>query len=613
MTEPPLLKSSALLLSSLSGCDVSRRSELLRVIESSALHPVFQPIVDLEREAVIGHEGLIRGPSNSYLHAPVQLFSAAEEFDLVLPVERACRRATVLRYAELGAPGYLFLNVSPKAIVAAGFKGGETKELLASIGLSPLRIVIELTETHPAHDYEALGEAVAHYRQYGFRIAIDDLGEGFSNLRMWSELRPEFVKIDKHFIEDLHLDPVKQEFVRAILHLAQQSGTQAIAEGIETETELRMLRQLGLRLGQGFLLGRPSPALSGGLPFEAAQALGQHVRARRAETPLGQARQQTGTLVRDARPITPDTLNDAVYERFQSEPTLHAIPVVNAEGVPVGLMRRYAFLEHFARPFNRELFGKRPCTALMDARPLIVDHALSLASLSQLVVAAEQRHLIDGFIITREGRYLGMGTGYDLMRAMTELQINTARYANPLTQLPGNVPVNEQIDYLLDQQTPFVAAYIDLNHFKPYNDVYGYARGDEIILLTARLLREHCDPVHDFIGHIGGDDFMVLFQSPDWSFRCQTIIDRFDDVLRPYVEPAHREAGGYVTQSRQGQPVFHSLVSLAIGAVRVEPGTYASHLELSHALSQAKREAKKGAHGALFVERRRHRPHTAAD
>ena len=97
------------------------------------------------------------------------------------------------------------------------------------------RVIIELTESHPVYDYHQLKEAVTHCRRLGFQIAIDDLGEGFSSLRLWSEVRPDFVKIDMHFIQEIQLDPMKRQFVRSIQEIAQQSGCKVIAEGTPSQ------------------------------------------------------------------------------------------------------------------------------------------------------------------------------------------------------------------------------------------------------------------------------------------------------------------------------------------------------------------------------------------
>ncbi|XOT97951.1 EAL domain-containing protein, partial [Alcaligenes pakistanensis] len=102
-----------------------------------------------------------------------------------------------------------------------------------------------------------LNQAIELYRQEGLQFAIDDLGEGYASLRLWSELRPEYVKIDKYFVRDIDTDVLKQQLVRSICDIASHAHSTVIAEGIETSAELRTLRYLGVACGQGYLLCRP--------------------------------------------------------------------------------------------------------------------------------------------------------------------------------------------------------------------------------------------------------------------------------------------------------------------------------------------------------------------
>jgi GGDEF domain-containing protein len=261
-------------------------------------------------------------------------------------------------------------------------------------------------------------------------------------------------------------------------------------------------------------------------------------------------------------------------------------------------------IDHFARPYQRELYGKKSCRQFMDAKPLIADKDTSLQDLSYRMVESAAHHLFNGFIITEHGRYLGMGTGHDLMREITQMQIHAARYANPLTQLPGNVPINEHIDRLLESGTRFWVCYCDLDHFKPFNDVYGYRRGDDVIQMTGRILSAHCDPDRDFIGHIGGDDFMLLFQSEDWEARCRAILADFEASVLDYYSLEDRDRGGYISEDRQGKKVFYSLMSLSLGTIRVEPHQYYSHHQIATQASDAKKQAKKIHGSSLFVDRR---------
>ena len=156
------------------------------------------------------------------------------------------------------------------------------------------------------------------------------------------------------------------------------------------------------------------------------------------------------------------------------------------------------------------------------------------------------------------------------MRSVTEMRIEAARYANPLTSLPGNIPISRHIATLLDDAEDFTVCYGDLNNFKPFNDVYGYWRGDDMILLTAEVIKRHCDPLRDFVGHVGGDDFVVLLRA-DWMERVQRIIAEFNDRAMDLYDDEGRRNGGIEAEDRYGVPRFFPFVTLGVGALTVTP------------------------------------------
>ena len=263
---------------------------------------------------------------------------------------------------------------------------------------------------------------------------------------------------------------------------------------------------------------------------------------------------RTATVVKllvEIPQVGPDSSNDTVLQIFEAHPEFDALPVVR-DGVPEGIIHRHRFVELFVRPFYREVHGKRACTLYMDANPLVVDATLTVEELGETLAESDQRYLSEGFIICNDGRYAGLGRSQDLIREMTRLRLESARYANPLTLLPGNVPINEAIDQLLAGGVHFVAAYGDLNHFKSFNDVYGYSLGDEMIKLTARVLGDAIDPALDFLGHIGGDDFIVLFQSDDWERRCINALTAFDRNARGLFDAKDLARGWISAEDRRG-------------------------------------------------------------
>ncbi len=232
-------------------------STLDHILAHGDISSLFQPIVSLSERRIVGHEALTRGPSDSSLHSPINLLAAARHGGRLNELEMLCRENACRRYSQLHLQGRLFLNASPETLLDASHKPGRTLKLLQQYGIPAEKVVIELTEQMPTDDFELLDTALHHYRNMGFSIALDDLGAGYSSLRMWSELRPDYVKIDRYFIDGIHRDAVKRGFVESILKIARASQAQVIAEGIELPEELNVLADMGVDLVQGYLLGRP--------------------------------------------------------------------------------------------------------------------------------------------------------------------------------------------------------------------------------------------------------------------------------------------------------------------------------------------------------------------
>lgn len=581
--------------------ELNLEGELRQILLQHRLSPRYQPILDLRQGTVFSHEGLVRGPSDTVLHSPHNLFNVAQRSGLLPELEAECLHSLLRTWAELGQGQRIFLNLSPAALIQPH---GMTRILpdLDVLGIRPENIVIELTEHQPTFDYRTLLEAANRLRDLGFAIALDDLGEGFSSLRLWSELHPEFVKIDQHFVQGVSFDPVKCQFLRTLHDLARSTGARLIAEGIETDSDLAAIQELGVELGQGYLFGRPE--------VQPLHAIGNHL-ARRLRSGVNGGGPNTFKSFRvtaeklrlQVDPVPPSASNNEVQLRFQREPELQSLPVVD-HGTPVGLLNRHDFMDMMARPYSRELYGKRSCDAFMERSILVADQQITIHELSERIVNSDPRHIFHGFILTHGGRYKGMGSGHDLMREITQMQLSAARYANPLTQLPGNVPIYEQVDSLLAGQQPFIAAYCDLDHFKPFNDIHGYRMGDEVIQWTGKLLGEHFHRAGDFVGHLGGDDFILVAQDFDWEDRLVVFLEAFEAGRAKFFTEHEQVKGGYETEDRQGRTVFFPLLSISIGVVLVQPGNYASHHEVAAASTSAKKMAKRKEGCSIFIERR---------
>lgn len=562
-------------------------SALNHILAHGDLHSLFQPIVCLSERRILGYEALTRGPSNSPLHSPLTLFAVARHAGRLSELEVACRRNACRRFSELKLQGKLFLNVSPDSLLEPGHQPGRTLQLLQTYGIPPSQVVIELTEQSPTHDFALLDTALHHYRAMGFSIALDDLGAGYSSLRLWSELRPDYVKIDRHFIDGIHQDLVKREFVDSILKMAKASRAQVIAEGIELEEELTVLAEMGIDLLQGYLLSRPQEQP----PSDAYQLLPKY---RNTPAPLNETSGDLGALLNSQPAVGVQTPIAEVLEAFRAQANLNSLAVLNEQQQPVGIVHRHSLSETLLKPFAADLFARKPISRLMSDDFLAVEQCQSLQKVSRLLTSRARQRIEEDFIVTDDGRYQGMGRVIDVLKLITELKIQQARYANPLTLLPGNVPIQQCLSRLLQQNREAVICYVDIDNFKPYNDLYGYAKGDEVLLSLAQCLTQQVDPSKDFVGHIGGDDFLLVFGSEDWRARLNRLFDDFQNQCRRFYRDEHLQAGCFFAANRQGKRKEYALLSLSLGVVHLHPEQCA-HLDanqLAGLASEAKRHAK---------------------
>ncbi len=572
---------------------------LCYILNAGAITPHFQPIFDLNTGDVIGHEALSRGPKDSLLHMPDKLFQTAISSGKLHELELLCREKSLAAFSALRLPGKLFLNISASLLSSPDHQKGMTLCMLNEMSIDRDRIVIELSEQHPYDHFGLSRASVEYYRRMGFQVAIDDLGVGYSGLRMWSELQPEYVKIDKHFIHEIDQNTVKREFVRSIVAIAQGLHCKVIAEGIETPAELDMLLELGIHAGQGYLLGYPEPqpdVFKHKLILSRVNRLEQKNQLEHVETVLSLSR-SVPTVSKKSELLTVDRL-------FKAYPDLLAIPVVDGD-IPQGVIRRGDLLELFSSQYGRALYEHKNVQKLIRNDVLVVESHISLSKVS-IQLTNQDQLLSHEIIIVQDGCFLGMGSLRDLLKRMTELKIQNATYANPLTFLPGNVPIDREIERRLKLAQDFTVAYFDLNDFKPYNDYYGYAKGDDVIRLLGSVLKSKVTSASNFIGHIGGDDFVVVFDGRfPWEACCKQVLDEFSKRVRQFYMPKDLEAGGLVSFNRAHQEEFHHILSLAVGVV--QPDVYAceNYHEIAELAAQAKCEAKKMGGNALFVSKRR--------
>lgn len=572
------------------------------IVRNGQIHVLFQPIYDFKKGTVLAWEALSRGPRGSEFESPALLFDFAEQTGQLFVLEQTCRARAIETVGALAPGQRLFMNIHPRAVVDPTFAPGRTLELIRAYGLEPENIVFEITERHSIKDFSSFHKTLDHYRSQGFKVAVDDAGTGYSGLSTIAALQPDYIKVDMSLVRDIDKDPVRRALMETMVTLAGRIGSEIIAEGIETKGEAGALIGIGVHYGQGYFLSRPHfPKPETHLDIRELAPLRQDALSRLScSIPIGQLAQKTMT-------VSPRTPVQSVQRIFSTNPALTSVAVVE-DGRPLGLVMGYSLDRHLATLYGRALYAEKPVSLLMDAKPLVADEREPVESVAKNANTREMLKAYDEVIVTREGNFLGVVTVQQMLTTLAQVQVEMAKGTNPLTGIPGNVALEKEVEATLRKGRPFAMLYADLDHFKVFNDVYGFKDGDLVILLLGRILTwamaRHGSP-GDFLAHIGGDDFVAMV-SPERAERiCKAVVRCFRRLIPLHYHPQDRERGWIMGKGRDGREQQFPLVSVSIGIVECSENIRGCSLQLLGEKAAQVKSYAKSLPGNVYVRDRR--------
>jgi diguanylate cyclase (GGDEF)-like protein len=591
---------------------MERESQVQNLINNK-LTVYFQPIVSLDQGKIFAYEALCRTVCQNPFETVEDIFIQAKVCNRILELDMRCRRNGIELAVAQGIQekeAFLFLNICPTSLLCPNHTAGTTSTLAGRFGLPMQNIVLEITEQEAVSNYTLFRKAVDHYRSKGFRIAIDDFGAGYGGLKMLSVLEPDFVKIDRHFFKDAPKNNINYNLIDSIATACHRIGIDVIAEGIETENDLQICREIGIDLGQGYFLARPAAEL----------AEDTHLKI-----PVQETTRKSGSVLFDevicigdiATYIAPLSSSDRpleVLNRFNANPGLLCLPVMKG-GQLLGLISRWRFMEdqmvgRFGYGLSLNYYKK--IEDIVGDEFLQVPHYSSVEEVARKIHLRPQITIYDDVCVTRSGKYIGTVSVSAVLNAVTENSMMLARGANPLTGLPGNEFIQRQIAKMLSQSIHFDVSYIDLDSFKPFNDRHGFEMGDRVIKAVGDIMLEALKKWEvnsiGFAGHIGGDDFILITRPKNSVSACEYIIDRFTKRLNRFHTPEECEQGHYLSCDRQGNTRKFNLLSLSIGIVSTEIHHISSFAEVSSIASDLKKRAKDVSGSAIVRDRRANRP-----
>jgi len=514
----------------------ARRAEVTRLIEETDtyLKAAFQPILETRSGEVFGFEALARIPNSSCFSNIADLFPFAEKIGQLYPIETLCRRQAITAFPTIARnKEMLFLNINPQVLIDPEFASGHTRKLLVEKGLSSSDVVLEITERSAIEDFSSYRDALDHYRNQGYLIALDDVGAGYSSLQSVAELHPDFLKIDRSLIQGVNADPIKWALLETFVSFSKRIGCRIIAEGVETAEEMRTVVQLGVDYVQGFFVARPTFERSSINP--AVMEILDPVRRLKSidQNPIL-------SIIEPLPLFDTDTLVNSVEAYFRDHPHLWLVGITESARL-VGVMQRDRLFSALGTRYGIPLYLERTIPILMDKNPLVVEDTTPLEVVSSLAMQRSDAQLYDGIIVANQHQPIGMVSVANLIKALSEKQIKLAQGANPLTGLPGNLRIDQEIRQHLDRGLTFGLIYIDLNRFKYYNDLYGFQQGDLVIkMLSEILINESAKTAEEtFVGHIGGDDFIIISSPSDLEKLAINILAQFEESCRQLPDTAN--------------------------------------------------------------------------
>ncbi|MFZ5906472.1 MAG: GGDEF domain-containing protein [Nitrospirota bacterium] len=581
-----------------------KRIAILDLISRNALTVFFQPIYAARTGMLHGYEALTRIQAESSFPTISDLFRQAKQTDIISTLDVYCRENAIRNAVAQGIRdrnALLFINICPETLIDAAHKNGLTEEYIERWGLKKEQIILEITEESAIQKFELFKKAVDYYRQRGYKIAIDDFGAGYGGMKMLSIIEPDFIKIDRHFISQIDRTTVKYNLVDCIVTACHRMGIQIIAEGIEREEEMIAVLNMDIEFFQGYYLSHPSPALNGksiSVPCMPLQRIHPIV-----------DQFFVGAIAQRVEPICPQASVMEAFNRFMKQPGLRSLPVVKGTQT-IGMLHRSRFLEN-------QILGKygygfalnqyKTVEERMERQFLMIESSITLEEAAQRIQSRKAEVLYEDICITRNGNYFGTLPINILLDAITERSIRLAKGANPLTGLPGNEFIQREINRKLAQNMHFDICYIDIDNFKPYNDHYGFEKGDTVIKTLGDILIAACRTERSgfhFTGHIGGDDFIVITRPQDSLAVCTRIISDFDASLPLFHGQEDFQQGRYSAFNRKGLEEIISLLSLSIGIVSTEFYKITSYAQLASIATEVKKAAKAQAGSSIVRDRR---------
>ncbi len=558
------------------------------------LDVAFQPILNIQSGTTFAVEALLRNVQKAGFQSIFDFFDALYNDGILYKFDIFLRQKAIEKFVQIPFSDKikLFYNLDNRLLEMDNFEQGNTKKILKKFGMKKESICFEISERHELRNSSSFENLIDHYQNENYHIAIDDFGVGYAGYKLLYDTTPNYIKIDRFFLQDIQKIYKKRVLVQNIVHLAAQLGINVIAEGVETKKDLLLCKEIGCHYVQGYFVQKPTTDVS------KLQSQYEHIRDIVLDDQRFKKNQKIFHVVEKIDPINIHTKMNGVLHYFKKHEFIDkVVPVVNNLNEPVGVLLENSMRQYLYSPYGYSLLTKRdkeksklkhivtPCAS--------ADINTSLSSIIEIFTNNKSSY---GIIMTQEGKYYGFLSAQKIINIIHEENLLLARDQNPLTKLPGNYMIQSFLENIVNSKESYIVVYFDLNNFKAFNDVYGFRLGDRIIQLFADIMKTKLDANY-FKAHIGGDDFFCGVKI-ERSFeeiiaRVQKIVALFSSYAQDFYSKEDKKRGYIVTKDREGKTKQFPLVTVCTGILEVPfHAKYKKNHDIQTVLASLKKSAK---------------------
>lgn len=569
------------------------------LLADSVLKTAFQPIAEAATGRLVAWESLMRGHDEAGFVSPLELIDLAHAGGALARLEKLMVRKALKTFAAQPDRGgrMLFLNLDSRLIHEGETMMPRLIEHLAETGLPATAICFELSERFDVTLDPGFRPLMERMRRAGFRFAIDDFGAGVGEMKLLCDYPVDYVKIDRYFIAGIDASARRRHVVGNIVATAHRLSVKVVAEGVETAGECDTCRDLGVDYLQGWFVGKPQVEVAPEREFP-------HLLRRPASSNAAGGADRDLILNRIEFPpnLREDESVEHAFDIFHASPGQGYLPVLACDGAPLGILKEERLKEYIYQPFGRDLLKNkiyhRTVAHFLDPAPVV---ALDMAPETMLGVFAGIE-ASPCLMLTDNGTYAGVVSAASLLRVMHEKSLRAAQDENPLTGLPGNRAIGDYLACTAAETGEIrYFCYCDFDHFKPFNDLYGFQKGDHAIMLFSALMRRYFFAESAFLGHVGGDDFFIGLRglpADDVLEMLARLTGDFRQDVATLYAPEARAAGFVRGRDRSGSAKTYPLMRCSVGVLCLPAdGDAASADDLASAIAAVKADAKKSESG----------------